>query len=221
MRKQHRKPVAALWPLLAGGLFATVMGESFISEKSMAAMAATLADPASLLDRRSPGERDPGAKFSTKQKHAAAPAGKPHERVLAAVRDPALLPPIGLPDMGAPVLPPLPVFAALPAGPLGAGFPIGGGVGPAGFGAPGIGAPIPWGGGGGGGSGGTPTPTPTPTSTPTPTPTPTSTPTPPVSAVPEPASWAMLLMGFATAGAILRRTGRETARRRTLRATCD
>lgn len=53
----------------------------------------------------------------------------------------------------------------------------------------------------------TPTPTPTPAPTPTPEPTPPVTPTPeptPNPAVPEPATWVMMLLGFGLVGASLR-----------------
>lgn len=50
---------------------------------------------------------------------------------------------------------------------------------------------------GGGGDGGNPTPTPTPT--------------PPVSPVPEPSTWAMLLLGFFFSGSMLRRKARVAA----------
>ncbi len=55
-------------------------------EKSLA----VLRSPLDLLADRSPGERDPGALFSTKPPRKAA---APSERVLATVRDRPLLPP--------------------------------------------------------------------------------------------------------------------------------
>lgn len=89
--------------------------------------------------------------------------------------------------------------------------------------APGVGfvpSPSPGGGGviigPGGGSGGAPgggggaivpTPTPTPTFTPPVSVTPTPTP-PPMSAVPEPATWLMLIVGFGAVGSALRKRRR-------------
>lgn len=99
----------------------------------------------------------------------------------------------------------------------GVGFvpvPSGGGV----IIGPGAGAP---GGSPGGGTGGlNPTPTPSPTAAPSPGPTPSPTSTspivspsptptqPPVSAVPEPATWLMLITGFGFLGSALRRRRR-------------
>ncbi len=82
-------------------------------------------------------------------------------------------------------------------------FPQNGGIG--GIGGEVIAIPVP-----------TPTPTPEPTPTTTPTPSPTTMPPmieTPVSAVPEPATWLQMLIGFAIVGAMLRwHRGRRGAR---------
>ncbi len=56
------------------------------------------------------------------------------------------------------------------------------------------------------------TPTPTPTGAPTPTPTPL---TPGPSPIPEPATWAMMLLGFAAVGGAMRRQGAGRRKGRT------
>lgn len=94
-----------------------------------------------------------------------------------------------------------------------AGTPGAGGIIPLGSGSSGGSSPFtgssgPGGSPGGGGSISTGTPDPTPT--PAPTPTPPQTPNPPVGVVPEPATWAMMILGFAFIGGAMRRrrTGR-------------
>lgn len=102
---------------------------------------------------------------------------------------------------GALIAPGAPAITALPA-PGGIGFvpgPGGGGVvigpGPGSGGTP----------GGGGAIVPTPTPTPSSPSAPTSTPTPTI---PPVSAIPEPGTWLMLIAGFGLLGAAMRKQRR-------------
>jgi hypothetical protein len=120
---------------------------------------------------------------------------------------------IGLYNMPAPLLPIMPLIPNLgsvveenvPINP--AYYPIYGGF-----------TPIGGGGGGGGFYPYPPTPTPEPTPTPVPTPVPTPSPTPPVvinppgpgtptpiPGVPEPATWAMMILGFGFVGYRLRR----------------
>ena len=165
------------------------------------AIAAAIADPASILAARSPGGRAPGALsqsklIQTKRRYARSgvkrPAG-PTERVLGQARtrptdalplgdavDPLIGTPFAIPqgafgdvagDGPAPVGPGAVGFAGTPI----TGIGIGGGGGGGGVG------------GGGGGDGGT-----TPV-------------VPPVSAVPEPSTWLMTIFGFFAAGIGLRR----------------
>lgn len=162
-------------------------------------VAAALVDPISVLAARSPGARGAGALSQSKArlaKKASAPWDQPVERVLNAVRTrpstvvPAetvtFAPVIGGPgDLNG-------VPAVEPLGDAG-GLPIGGGF-PGGFG------PVIVGGGGGGGGGGT---TPGEPGTDNPTPTPTV-PVVPIPAVPEPATWLMMLLGFGSMGFVLR-----------------
>jgi PEP-CTERM motif len=159
-----------------------------------------LADPSSLFAERSPGERGAGALLSTK------PAFGPHERVLASERER---------DPGAGASPPAddPVFGVSPntlpagGGDPGAGAAPGdpdGGDGspfgaPAGgnFGGPqflprGLAATAPPGGGGGVGG--------------------TDPGLPGIPGVPEPATWAMMILGFFGAGTAIRRRTREKTR---------
>jgi len=174
--------------------FAAVVerGHPAVSKVRQAGIIATLADPLSLFAERSPGERGGGALLSTKP-------GGPHERVLSEVRDRD--PPAGNP-------PPLAVtpddLAALPGGAPGAG------------GVPGDPAGDPLGNNffapsfpGGGGPAFLPASLGGPPSGPPP-----NGPIPPVidppgaGAVPEPATWAMLILGFFVVGTALRRRER-------------
>lgn len=158
------------------------------------ALAAAVADPAAIMAARSPGPRAAGALTQTKLRYAGPRA--PVERVLGGDRTrPAGAAPAPGPDAtttGAlPVVPANafgdPVAADAP-GVFGTspGLTPVGGVPVSGF-VPGVG------GGGGGGDGGTGT---TPPTTPV---------DPPVTAVPEPATWLMTIMGFFTIGLGLRR----------------
>jgi hypothetical protein len=196
-------------PILVGVFFVAVAerGHPAISKGSAAALVAALKDPLSLFADRSPGERGTGALLSTKpMKTAMADAG-PEERVLAGVRDRD--PPVG----GLPELPGLndPAFATDPGSPPadggvpgdpgggsssfapfsafpgigGPGFLAGGGGDPPGSGPPGSGPP-------GFGAPGLP---------------------PVLSAVPEPGTWAMLILGFFAVGAAMRRRMRTASAR--------
>jgi hypothetical protein len=203
-RGRRWKRTLLLLPIFVSLIFVAVAerGHPAISKASGAAIVAALKDPLSLFADRSPGGRGSGALLSTK----GAKAG-PEERVLSSVRDRD--PPLGT----SPVLDD-PPFAFDPAD-LGTGGVLpGGGAPPQ---EPAIGSPslspfsplaalggpefIPGGGGG----------TPPPGSTPPPT---TSTPGPPggpggIPGVPEPATWAMLILGFFAVGAALRRQARR------------
>jgi hypothetical protein len=143
------------------------------------------------LTERSPGKRTQAELNKTKHKLAVT---KPHQRALAKINKPKETPPAfvqaltgtpsllvdALPSISVP--PPVQIAEAATPRPLGrASIPPGSGiVVPFGGGA---------GGGGGGGGGGEPDSTP-PSETP---------------AVPEPATWAMMLLGFGMTGWMLRR----------------
>ncbi|MES2255649.1 MAG: PEPxxWA-CTERM sorting domain-containing protein [Pseudomonadota bacterium] len=174
-----------LVPLLVVVFFAAVAerGHPAISKVRRDGIIATLLDPLSLFAGRSPGERGEGALLSTKPGHG------PEERVLSTVRDrdPAgAAPPAGdpgfLPDSALPGAPP--AENALPAG----GVP---GDQFAPFGAP-FSSPGEPGGGfiPGGGSGLVPPLPPDP---------------PLTSGIPEPATWAVMILGFFAVGWAMRR----------------
>jgi len=147
---------------------------------------------AAMLAERSPGQRPEGALAQLKHKRAA----MLHERALPKVRGPApsVYEALAGPPPSPPVAPPpeAPLFAAVAGGPT----PI---VPPAGSppGGPPILSAIPPPGGGGGSF--TP-PVVTTSAVPSDTPTPTA-------PLPEPATWAMMILGFALMGRALRRAG--------------
>jgi len=160
-----------------------------------AALREALRDPASIFSGRSPGERGPGALTSSKP-HLS--TWQPSERVLSPVLERP-----GTAGPPAPAELPEQVAAALgPVGSPAAGGP-GGGIVPVPLPIPGVpgssGGIIPPGGGGssgggsggGGSSGGNPPPPPPPP--------------PVVTAVPEPATWIMMIAGVALIGLQLRR----------------
>jgi hypothetical protein len=167
------------------------------------------------LGLRSPGQRSKGELADTKQhSRRQAAVSRPHERALAKVRQPSnhSLPfapaasqvaegfppvfPFGLPDIAGGVLPD--IGSSIPGAPaflidvpgLGGGGGVGGGGIGGGAGGGGIG-------GGGGGTGGGVTP---------------PGPPPVVSPVPEPATWSLMMMGFASIGLSLRRKRRRNRR---------
>jgi uncharacterized membrane protein YgcG len=166
------------------------------------AIAAAVANPASLFAARSPGERAPGALTQTKKVRHAPKGLVPKERVLSQER---IRPAAELPE-GTPSLPVVPLeLASLPDGgvpfvtpfvdgPDGGGIVPGGGGGIGGGGGGGGGVIIPGGGDNGGGGGGGEEPVP---------------PVPP--AVPEPATWAMTILGFFIVGTAARRRRRNLA----------
>lgn len=147
-----------------------------------------------MLEERSPGERTAGELAASKQKKL---AEAPRQRALGKIHQPeappeliqALIPPspelLVAPPLAVPVKEPL--LAAL-APPLAAPGSVPGGSVPGGGGSPG---------GGGPGGGGEVPPTPPPV-------------TPPVPAVPEPTTWAMMLLGFGSIGFMLRRSRRDS-----------
>jgi hypothetical protein len=187
------------WHVIAAT--AIVIGSSFLLAKpergrsAVAAAGRLLRDPLGVFDSRSPGERQAGALTQTKARLASAtgPHG-PHERVLSQIRerpvtgtDPALLGPLGLP--------------VLPTD--GPGYAVGqGGGSPAGGLSP-IALPS-FASAGAGGEPGPQLPGPNVPYSPPPNAQQQSV-SPAASAVPEPATWAMMVVGFLAIGMTLRR----------------
>lgn len=194
-----RRRRARAWkaPLVAGALLATGVGVGTLtllpgagSKGVIAAAAEALADPSKLFAARSPGAREAGALYDTKparERVAALPPGSvtglppATERVLTNVRD-RPTPYVDLPPVGSLPFVDVPgvVTPALP-GALPPALP-GGGF-PGGGLLPGGGT----GGGGGGGGGGD---------------------IPGVPGIPEPTTWAMMILGFFGIGAAMRRRRR-------------
>ena len=172
-------------------------GHPAVGKAGKTGLLAALADPLSLFAARSPGARGGGALLSTK--------GGPSERVLSTIRDRDPPPdPPGADNPGLPVTPEDVAALAPPA--EGAAPGDGGGSGDPGPGGPSFGSFAPFSAPGGGGGffpgGGAPTFVPPPGSP------------PPgggggVSAVPEPATWAMMIIGFFSVGAMVRRRARK------------
>jgi hypothetical protein len=191
-----RRTGLAIW-LVVPVAFAAGVAVSKTSNAPAVANAAAAdapADPATILAARSPGERPDGALTQTKPSRvapgtrvAAANPFTPTERVLSGerVRPPAATTATGDP---APIGDTPTTFASAPPAFVG-GLPR---VDPVG------GAPINGGGGqlppGGGGGILPPNQGPFPPTTP-----------PPVAAVPEPSSWATMIIGFFAIGGMLRR----------------
>jgi hypothetical protein len=160
---------------------------------------------AAMLAERSPGERIEGALASLKpKKHAAV-----HERALPKIREgppqPGPYAALVAPPPIAGLVPPpagTPLYNMVTGGPTGV-TPLVTGGGPTG-GPPGL-SIIPGPGGGGGGIITTPNTPSTPGTPGTP-----ETPGTPVTPVPEPASWLMMLLGFALMAGIVRRRESQT-----------
>lgn len=193
--------------------------------QNKAVLASSWRSPMAMLAGRSPGGRGAGALYNTKpgyeMKAASVRPGSPgpHERVLAAMRERPVLPTVA--EALAPAVTPLDLAMGTPAS-------FGDGILP-GLGVPAVNAPgsRPFltssrpGGGGGGGviPAAEPTPVPSETPDPTPTSTPTAPPTdtnpitppgtPPISPVPEPATWAMNIVGLFLVGSALRIRNRK------------
>jgi hypothetical protein len=156
---------------------------------------------AAMLAERSPGERPDGALASLKPKRQAAL----HERALPKVRGPAAPSSpyqalVGTPPSPVVALPPeTPLYNVVAGGPPAVITPAatgGGGGTPPGL------SQVPLPGGGGGGFISPPTTAATPAIP--------ATPVTPVTPVPEPATWAMMLVGFAFIGRALRRKSGPT-----------
>jgi hypothetical protein len=199
--RRRWKRALLLVPLLTGLLFISVveLGHPAAGNVRKAGIIAALADPLSLFAARSPGERGAGALLSTK------PGLGPAERVLSEVRDRD--PAAGDAPPAADPLTPADVAALSDGIPGAGGLP--GGTGGAG-GAPAFASPFfaPFAPGGGDpgdpGLVGSPPPGGPPGIIPPP-------PGGGISAVPEPATWAMMILGFFGAGAALRRRTRNKA----------
>ncbi|MGK6321927.1 PEPxxWA-CTERM sorting domain-containing protein [Sphingomonas sp. DT-51] len=182
-----------------GALGGTVGGLGIADASAKVARLVDLPDPSAILGARSPGGRDAGAMFTTKparQRLASRPRvplpSAPRERVLSNVRE---RPSIGWapPYVELPATPlafgPATPIGDVPLTPVALGpLPPGGGFTPTTPFVPGGGG----GGNGGGGGGGDEV-------------------IPPVPAVPEPATWATMILGFLMVGAALRRVGRRGA----------
>ena len=200
----REKPMAtglalAAATLIGGSALTVALDGAFgTSSADAAALAAAPLDLDGVLDARSPGHRRYGWLLDTKQARIgfAANPDLPSERVLSSTRRRPT--PVGVPGAPVPLGVPNGAVDAVPAGGIvpeslaGLGNP-GAITGPDGIvGGPGLGGVLPGGGGGSGGDnpdGGSGVIT---------------TPETPIPAVPEPATWAMLLLGFTTLGAAMR-----------------
>lgn len=186
MRRRSRRKRRQLMFVSGGALVAavtTAMSIASLSGIDVAAAAAQKARSiADLLAQRSPGERTAAILTKTKHKYSAVLAER--EVPEAAPALPPLLAEALLPTQPVPELPELLPALAQAGPPIPPIFLPGGGV-----------IFIPPGGGGGG-------PGPPPPSPPPPSPPP---PPPPPLSLPEPGTWAMMIVGFGIAGIQLRR----------------
>jgi len=194
LRRPRRAAAAVIGVAAAAALSVATVSNPWLAHKVGEGISDTLhgvQSVAAMLAERSPGARPDGALVNLKHKKAVL-----HVRALPKIRGPiapqptpfeALAgppPPIALP-------PPAPLFATVAGTPTPIP-PVGGGAG-----GPPVLSDIPLPGGGGGGGGFTPPPI-TTAEVPPPT-------TPTTPAVPEPASWSIMLLGFALVGFALKR----------------
>lgn len=199
------------WPVAALLVALLASSSAIVGSGSTAALAEAVADPLSLIAGRSPGSRPEGALFATKPDRKvvreAVDAVMPTARLAQPPMEGSSLPETTFAALDPGVVP-LPVgaetFAAGPAPEVAvAGMP-GGPI----FDGPTAGLIIPIGGG-----------TDSPSGGPTPdcctSDTPTDPDTPLVPAVPEPSTWAMLILGFFMVGATLRARATKAAIRAT------
>lgn len=189
---RRRRGVAFIGTGALAAALASIWSVASLNGVDIASAAVTKAQSiADLMSRRSPGERTQALLNKTKHKrHYAVLAERSPEEVppvlLGTPTAPAFLPAALTPPPVLALAQAAPIFPAAFAPPLGGVFfsPGPGGGGPGG----GTGSP----GGGGGGPPAQPPPTqPTPPSAPP--------------AVPEPATWAMLILGFGVTGVAFRR----------------
>lgn len=202
----------------AGIVIATAGGSLLLMTASSSGVVPGIGAGAVLaeLAARSPGVRIGGVALKAKNSRLApASLGKASPAGAAAPRAPVAtvmsVGPVGAAPVGLAAVPnsifaPDIVLPALAGTPGSGTAPVLGGGGGGGGGGGFIIAPPGGGSGGSPGGGGVipPGPAPTPIATASPTPTPT----PPVSAVPEPATWLMLIIGFGLLGGALRQRQR-------------
>lgn len=169
-------------------------GIASMGREAGAAVAAALRDPAALIAGRSPGERGDNL-VQSKGVVRVAFSDIPKERVLDETRERPVVPPEDVPGIVESLTENPEEIAGLPADKVLAALPPGGVI-PGGR-PPSILPPGGSSGGGSSGGGGGIPPGPTPTT--------------PVSPVPEPSTWAMMIAGVFAAGAVLRRRSRPAA----------
>lgn len=196
--QKHKLAIAGL-VCLTGVAFAPLAVTSFGGGSDLSLPGVQTAERLmAMLDARSPGEREAGALTQSKRRLASAPRvgtpGKPSTPPLEQLAQVIVPPPPASPvEVVPPILPPPASGIVEPPAVL-AGAP--GGFGSGGFG-PGIvvgGVGAPPAGGGSPPGGGTPPTTEVP---------------PVTSAVPEPGTWAMMLLGFAMIGSAMPRPRRR------------
>ena len=198
------------WPLAAALLALLASGGAMWGSGSTAAIAEILKDPLSLLAERSPGARADGSQFAAKRGKGVTPVefvmgtGRERAPTVSESAAPAGASPASAPDSLVAVLPEEPRLAAGVPGDLLPGDAIlGAPRGPSlGVGSPGMLIPI---GSGPGGPGSSPSCCTSGT--------PPGVTVPP--AVPEPATWITLILGFFMVGGVLRAKPRHSAGRRT------
>lgn len=201
----RQRPITNVFVATVGVIVAVMgVGEIFpgTSKAAQAAVVAAIADPASLFDARSPGNRRYGRLQQTKQPRTGLEPAPSSERVLTSERQRPVAP--AEPSGGLPIIPGVPVDVGLngqpeaPASVAGTDSPpptaFFGGT--PGAGGPVIGGIVPGSGGvgGGGGAGGGGTPGGGNPVVP-----------PPVAAVPEPTTWIMMFLGLFGIGIVMRR----------------
>jgi hypothetical protein len=193
LRRPRRAAAAVIGVAAAAALSVATVSNPWLAHKVGEGISDTLhgvQSVAAMLAERSPGARPNGALVNLKHKKAVL-----HERALPKIRGPIAPPPTPFEALAGPppiaLPPPAPLFATVAGTPTPIP-PVGGGPG-----GPPVLSDIPLPGGGGGGGGFTPPPI-TTAEVPPPT-------TPTTPAVPEPASWSIMLLGFALVGFALKR----------------
>ena len=197
------------WPLAAALLALLASGGAMLGSGSTAAIAEILKDPLSLLAERSPGARADGSQFAAKRGKGVTPVqfvmgtGRERAPTVSEAAAPAGASPASAPDSLVALLPEEPLVAGVPDGLLPGDATPGALQGPSlGVGNPGMLIPIGSGPGGPGSSPGCCTSGTPPGGT-----------VPP--AVPEPATWVTLILGFFMVGGVLRAKPKHSTGRRT------